>query len=71
MIVVTGGAGFIGSNVINHLLVNKEKVISVDWHKKENYSYFIRNNFKKISPDVLEDFLNNLHAIRMFIFFQF
>ncbi|MFL2661177.1 MAG: ADP-glyceromanno-heptose 6-epimerase [Alphaproteobacteria bacterium] len=58
MIVVTGGAGFIGSNVINHLLVNKEKVISVDWHKKENYSYFIRNNFKKISPDVLEDFLN-------------
>ena len=38
MIIVTGGAGFIGSNVINHLLSNKEKVISVDWHKKVNDS---------------------------------
>ena len=35
MIVVTGGTGFIGSNVINHLLINKEKVVSVDWNKKK------------------------------------
>ena len=57
MIVVTGGAGFIGSNVINHLLTKKEDVISIDWHTKRDDSYFIRNNFKKISPDFLESFL--------------
>ena len=68
MIIVTGGGGFIGSNVINHLISNKEKVVSVDWHKKENDSYFIRNNFKKISPDILEVFLDkNIKEISIIV----
>ena len=59
MIVITGGAGFIGSNLINHIINQKEyKVASIDWHTKKNDSYFSDKNFKKIEPKNLDLFLD-------------
>ena len=41
MIVVTGGAGFIGSNLINELITkNTYEVVSVDQNNKKNNHYF-------------------------------
>ena len=50
MIVVTGGAGFIGSNLIN-FLGNRtgQKIISVDWKNDENSRYFNIKNLKRVS----------------------
>ena len=59
MIVITGGAGFIGSNLINHIIYQKEyKVASIDWHTKKNDSYFSDKDFKKIEPKNLDLFLD-------------
>ena len=58
MIVVTGGAGFIGSNLINKLGSKKNyEVVSVDQKNEKNKSYFLNNKPKRILPDELESFL--------------
>jgi UDP-N-acetylglucosamine/UDP-N-acetylgalactosamine 4-epimerase len=60
-VLVTGGAGFIGSNLCADLLENNNRVICLDnfsTGKKENISAFLRNkNFELISGDIrrLED----------------
>ena len=59
MILVTGGAGFIGSNLINYLSINtSDQIVSVDKKNKENEKYFSSNLLTKITPEVLKDFLN-------------
>ena len=69
MIVVTGGAGFIGSNLINFLeSTNIKEVISVDWKNYENIDYFNNKDLRKVSPDDLENFLNeNNKSIKLII----
>tara|TARA_B100001564_G_C20642239_1_gene672708 strand:- start:787 stop:1743 length:957 start_codon:yes stop_codon:yes gene_type:complete len=69
MIVVTGGAGFIGSNLINFLgNQDSQEVISVDWKNDENAHYFKNKKLKKVSPDNLEFFLTeNYQSIKLII----
>ena len=59
MILITGGAGFIGSNIINYLLRKKKNIVSVDWHNKFNKKYFVNYDFKRIEPKYLKNFLND------------
>ena len=60
-VLVTGGAGFIGSNIIEYLLNKNNKVTCLDNYltgKKENVENFLRNpKFKMIEGDItnLED----------------
>ena len=59
MIIVTGGAGFIGSNLINLLTKDlKNQIVSVDWNNRKNSNYF-NKTIKKISPDKFSNFLNH------------
>ncbi len=59
MIIVTGGAGFIGSNLINFLSKDlKNQIVSVDWNNRKNSNYF-NKIIKKISPDKFSNFLNH------------
>ena len=69
MIIVTGGAGFIGSNLINFLEdVNTQEVVSVDWKNHENAHYFNKGNLIKVSPNNLKKFLNeNKKSIKLII----
>ena len=39
MFLITGGAGFIGSNIINYLVNKGEDVVSVDWHNNKSNKY--------------------------------
>ena len=58
MIIVTGGAGFIGSNLINKLISkNIFEIVCVDQDTEKNKNYFFNHNFKKILPDNLQLFL--------------
>ena len=57
MFLITGGAGFIGSNIVNYLVNKGEEVVSVDWHSKTNNKYFQNFNFKIIDPLYLDKFL--------------
>ena len=45
--IVTGGNGFIGSNLIKFLLDKKYFVINIDKNKYSNGSYLLKNNKKK------------------------
>jgi len=69
MIIVTGGAGFIGSNLINFFGEKKtQEIISVDWKNNENASYFINKKLKKVCPNNLESFLKkNNKSIKLII----
>ena len=46
-IVVTGGNGFIGSNLVNFLLKRKYFVINIDKNKYSKGSYLLRKTSKK------------------------
>ena len=43
-IIVTGGNGFIGSNLVNFLLKKKLFIINIDKNKYSNGSYLLRKN---------------------------
>ena len=55
-VLVTGGAGFIGSNIIEYLIQKKNKITCLDnfsTGKKENIEIFLDNpNFKLINGDI-------------------
>ena len=59
MILVTGGAGFIGSNLVNELVKNKLTIVVCDFSTKIKKSYFshIENILKFIEPKDLENFI--------------
>ncbi len=59
MIVITGGAGFIGSNLINHFLKKKiNNIVSIDFLNQSNNNYFLSENFIKVDPIETFKFLN-------------
>ena len=47
-IIVTGGNGFIGSNLVNFLLEKNLFVINIDKNKYAKSSYLLKNAKKKI-----------------------
>ena len=61
MIIVTGGAGFIGSNLVNELLRQKKNVIVCDYKQAVRKKYFhqfkLINDF--IEPSELEKYILN------------
>jgi ADP-L-glycero-D-manno-heptose 6-epimerase len=58
MIIVTGGAGFIGSNLVNYLSANTDqKIVSVDYLNGPNKNYFSSANISMVDPTHLESFL--------------
>ena len=60
MIIITGGAGFIGSNLVNKLVSKSNyEIVSVDHNNEKNKNYFLNDNFKKILPEDLEIFIKN------------
>ncbi len=59
MIIVTGGAGFIGSNLVNFLNdQNYENIVSIDYLNESNKKYFSSNQVQMIDPEKTFSFLN-------------
>ena len=60
MIIVTGGAGFIGSNLINALIEKKQKVFLCDYPGLVKKNYFNKYDQIKriIPPDNLFEFIS-------------
>ena len=60
MIIVTGGAGFIGSNLVNALIEKKYKVFICDYPNLINKSYFKNYNLIRniIAPSDLFEFIS-------------
>jgi UDP-glucose 4-epimerase len=56
-ILVTGGAGFIGSYVVKELLNKGYKVIIVDNLKKDHCLFYVNPNVELISKDITDPFL--------------
>jgi UDP-glucose 4-epimerase len=71
LIIVTGGAGFIGSNLIKSLLKNtNKKIISIDNYSSGNKKNHVRNNrvnyLKASTVDIskhLNSVINQIHSI--------
>ena len=59
MILVTGGAGFIGSNLINELIKTNLKIVLCDYKSEIRKSYFrnLDKIFEIIEPQVLEKYI--------------
>ncbi len=59
-VLISGGAGFIGSHLCDYLLKKGDKVICLDnllTGKKENINHLLKDkNFKFINQDITEDF---------------
>jgi UDP-glucose 4-epimerase len=71
IIVVTGGAGFVGSNLIEELIkIKKYKILSVDNyssgkisnHLRSSRVKYLRGNTKNISS-ILEKYKNRIHTV--------
>jgi len=54
-IVITGGNGFIGSNLVNFLIKKKFFVINIDKNKYSKGSYLLKNIKSKKTRSVIED----------------
>ncbi len=71
LLVVTGGAGFVGTNLISHLLKKtKHKIISLDNYSSGSKTNHINNKRVKYykgntkdSSKILNKFKNNIHTI--------
>ena len=55
-IIITGGAGFIGSNLVNHLSKTKN-IASIDWNNEVNKEYFKSKKIEQICPSNIDTFL--------------
>ena len=65
-IIVTGGSGFIGTNLILFLIKKNYNVINIDKLSNSSNSYFIKNkikNYNFIKNDLLEIKISKLNLL--------
>ena len=66
-LIVTGGNGFIGSNLVNFLLKKKYFVINIDRNKYSKGSYLLRNikdkNYRFFNLDINNKKILNIFQI--------
>ena len=67
-IIVTGGLGFIGSNLIELLLANKFNVLNIDKKTYSSSFYNTKNFNKNLNYKFVKCDLNNFNALRKIIF---